>query len=110
MQILYSVSPVQASVNTNTLVAGSTVDATMALSVSFTIENSGDESIDYEVIAGNLEDLSDATVVQASATLTTGSFGTYAVSIAPYSYYGIKIASTVGGSHGEATIYGTSKG
>jgi len=110
MQILHSVSPVQASVNTNTLVAGSTVDATMALSVSFTIENSGAESIDYEVIAGNLEDLSDATVVQASATLVSGAFGSYAVSIAPFSNYGIMIASTVGGSHGEATVHGRAKG
>ena len=110
MQILNDVNPVQASVNANTLVANGTLDAGAAFSVSFTIENSGAESIDYEVVAGNLEDLSDAVVVQASATLTSGSFGTYAVSIAPYSYYGIMIASTVGGAHGEATIRGRAKG
>lgn len=110
MQILDSVTPVQASVNTNTLVTGSTLNATSALSVSFTNKNTGAQSINWEVIGSNLKDLSDFTVVQASATITAGSVGTYAVSIAPYSFYAVKIASTVGGQHGQATIQGRAKG
>jgi hypothetical protein len=110
MQVLHVVDPVQASTNSNVIVTNSIVDAYHAQSVSFTIENSGAESIDYEVIAGNLSDLSDATVVQASATILSSAFGTYAVSIAPYSFYGVKIVSTVGDAHGEATVHGRAKG
>lgn len=110
MQILYSVTPVQASTNTSTLVVGSTLNASAAWTLSYTIQNTGDNDMDYEVIAGNLSDLSDAIVVQNSATLNAGDVGSYSVSIPVWNYYGINIASTVSDAPGEASVVGKTKG
>lgn len=110
MNVTNSVSPVQVSDNTNTLVAGSILNASRALAVSFTIQNTGDNSIQWQVRGGNLSDLSDGAIVQAAATVTAGSYATYALSTAPYQFYGVFIESTVDGSHGEATIKGIAKG
>jgi len=110
MNVTSSVSPVQASTNTNTLVVGSVLNAGRALAISFTIQNSGDESIQWQVRGGNLSSLADGAIVQAAATVTAGSYATYAISTAPYQFYGIFIESTVDDNHGEATIKGIAKG
>jgi len=110
MKIFNRAEAVQASTNTNTLVSDSVLNATNAMSVSFTIENSGANSIDWEVVAGNLADLSDATVVQAAATVASGAFSSYAVQIAPFEFYGIRIESTTTDQAGEGTIHGICKG
>ena len=110
MQIYDSCETSQASTNTSTFVTASTLDAYQAMSVSYTVKNAGANSVNFEVIAGNLADLSDAVQVQAPATVANGAVGSYAVSIAPYVFYGIKIVDTVGGNHGTVTVRGRAKG
>ncbi len=110
MNVLNSVNSVVATTNDNTLDAGSILQAWNAMSVAFTITNSGDESLDYEVVAGNESDLSDGVVIQASATLTSGSVGSYAISVAPFSYYGVNLQSSAPDTPSEATTLGKAKG
>jgi len=111
MQILSGVSATPTTTNTNTLVAGSVLNASNALSISFTVKNTGDtNSLDYEVIGGNAPDLSDGVIVQASATLAAGAVGSYGIQVAPFAYYGIKVISTSSGNHTTGSILGKSKG
>jgi hypothetical protein len=110
MNILSRVSTVQASTNDNTLVASSILNASRALAISFTIENSGDESIDWEVVAGNASDLSDASVIQASATIASTAHGTYGITVPPYAFYGVNIVSSAPDTPGEGTISAIAKG
>lgn len=111
MQILSGVSPSFTTTNTNTLVSGSILNASAALSVSFTIRNTGDShTLSYEVIGGNVPDLSDGVVVQNSANVTHGNVGSYATQVAPYAYYGIKVVSTANNSHTTGSIFGRAKG
>lgn len=110
MNITGSVSASQTTTNTNVLVAGSILNASRALSVSFTIQNTGDDSIQWQVRGGNLANLSDGAIVQVAATVTSGSYATYAITNAPYKFYGIFAESTVDGAEGIATIVGIAKG
>ena len=111
MQILNSVYPTVTSTNTNTIVSGSILQAYNAMSVAFTVKNTGDtNSVDYQIIAGHTSDLSDGVVVQNTATLTAGSVGSYSIQIAPFSYYGVKIVSSSIGNHTTALIFGKAKG
>lgn len=111
MQILNGVSATPTTTNTNTLVADSILSAGNALSVSFTVKNTGDtNSLSYEVIGGNAPDLSDGVVVQASAALAAGAVGSYGVQVAPFAYYGIKVISTSAGNHTTGSILGKGKG
>jgi uncharacterized membrane protein len=100
----------QASTNAYALIAGSILDATMALSVSFTIKNTGANTILWEVIAGNAPDLSDGAVIVAPATLAANAVASYGVTPAPYSYYGIYIKSNVDNNSGTASIRSAAKG
>ena len=109
MQILYSVDVVQDSTNTLAL-AGSILNASTSQSVAFTVGNTGDNSIEWTVYGGNSSDLSDGVVIQASAPIEAGALANYAVSVAPYAYYGVYIKSTVDDSHGQATLHGVGKG
>lgn len=111
MQILNSVSATPTTTNTNTLVSGSILNATNALSVSFTVKNTGgSNSLSYEVIGGNTSDLSDGVVVQNSATVAAGAIGSYAVQVTPFAYYGIKVVSTSAGNHTTGLVSGKAKG
>lgn len=105
------VTPVaQASTASLVLVVGSTLDLLNKSSLSYTIENTGLQSIDWAVYGGNASDLSDAVAVNTPATILTTAFDSYAVAVAPYRYYGVFIEDTVGGLHGEATVIGIAKG
>lgn len=110
MNVINSVNSVVATTNDNTLDVDSILQAWNAMSVSFTISNSGDESLDYEVVAGNQPDLSDAVVIQNSATLVSGAVGSYATQVSPFSYYGINLQSSAPDTPSEATILGRAKG
>lgn len=110
MQIINKVSPVQASTNSSTLVTGSKLDAGNAWTLSYTVKNTGANSMNYLVIAGNLSDLSDGVTVQNTATLAAGAIGSYSISIPLYMFYGIKIVSTVADTPGQATVNGIAKG
>ena len=110
VSIIKKVSPVQASVNALTLVDGSIIDTQNSFVLSYTIVNTGANSIDWEVHAGNVSDLSDGVAVKASAALAKDAVSSYSVNPSLYQYYGIYIKSTAGGSAGEATIVGIAKG
>lgn len=110
MNVLSLSNSVVATTDDLTLDSGSIVNATSALSVSFTIVNSGDESMDYVIVAGNTSDLSDAVVVQSSAELASGAVGSYAVQVAPFLYYGVQVGSAAPSTPSEATIKGRAKG
>jgi hypothetical protein len=109
MNILDGTTAVQASTNSYALV-GSIVDASMAIAVSFTIKNTGAQTILWEVLAGNTSNLSDGVAVSAPATLASNAFTSYAVTPAPYAYYGLYIKANVNDQHGTATIKGIAKG
>lgn len=100
----------QASTSSYLIVAGSLMNTLNRNSLSYTIKNTGAESIDWKIVAGNLSDLSDGVIVNAAATITAGAYGTaYAVTTTPYAWYAVYIVDTVGASHGEATINGICK-
>lgn len=111
MNILNAINATATSTNTSTLVSGSILNATNGMSVSFTVKNTGvTNSVDYLIIAGNTSDLSDGVTVQNSATLAAGAVGSYSVQIAPFCYYGVKIASTSAGNHSTIEAKGRVRG
>jgi len=100
----------QASVDAYTLVAGSVLDTLNSLTASFIIENTGANSIDWKVIAGNESTLAAAIEAQAEATVLTTAYGTFSVNPAIWRYYGVYIKSTVPATPGEGTVIGVTKG
>jgi len=65
--------------------------------------------IKWKVMGANTSDYSDEVEVQAEATVTAGNASSYAVSVAPYAYYRIKVVDASGGDHGEVTVVGIAK-
>jgi hypothetical protein len=103
------VSPVaQASVNAETLLAGSGLDVRGWRSLAYTIVVATN-AVDWAIYGANKADYSDEVVVQAEATVAAGAAGSYAVTLAPYGFYRVKIHSNVGGAHGTATLVGIAK-
>jgi len=109
MQALKKVSVVQASTNTSVLVAGSTLQTTYGLSLSYTIVNTGDDTIGATVYGANSEDLSDKVSV-SELEILSGTADSYALSIAPFEYYCVYIVSAAPDTPGEATVHGMVKG
>jgi hypothetical protein len=110
MNIIDSVSSTITTTDVNTLDPSLILIAGNAMSVSFTILNTGDESLDYEIVAGNLMNLSDGVVIEESDTLAPDGVASYAVQVAPFSYYGVKLVSTSQGNHTTALVTGRAKG
>ena len=110
MSVISSVTVTQASTNTSALVAGSILSAWQGLSVSYSIVNTGDDTISWIVYAGNSSDLSDKSIIQASADILSGASSSYSAFVAPFSFYGIYIESKVDDTPGEATVRGVVKG
>ena len=110
MTVISSVSAVQASTNDSVLVTGSTLSAWQGLSVSYTIVNTGDDTISWIVYGANASDLSDKVIVQASADILSGAAGSYSAFVAPFSFYAVYIESKVDDTPGEATVRGVVKG
>ena len=67
--VVKEVNVTQVSTNDPTLVAGSILSASRALVISYTIKNTGSNSINWKVVAGNTADLSDGIDVKASAAV-----------------------------------------
>jgi hypothetical protein len=105
------VSPTaQVSTNTFVLVTNSILDTLHNLSASFTIKNTGTNTINWKVIAGNTSNLSDAVEVKASAAVASSAVDSYSTSAAVWRYYGVYIQSAVADTPGEATVHGITKG
>jgi hypothetical protein len=101
----------QASANAGMAdVAGSTLDTLHNMAVSYTLINTGGNSLDWQVVAANDVAFAGAVVVQASATVLSAGIGTYSATVAAWRYYKLQIVDTVGGSHGQATVHGVTKG
>jgi hypothetical protein len=98
----------QPSVDADTVVAGSGIDARGWRSVAYTIKVATND-VDWTVFGANAADYSDEVAVQAEATVAAAAAGSYAVSPAPYAYYRVKIHSHVPGAHGSATVVGIAK-
>ena len=106
-----TISPAaQASTASYVIVAGSLVNTAARHTLSYTIKNTGAESIDWKVVGGNLSDPSDGVIVNNVATITAGAYGTaYNATSLPYQWYAVYIVDTVAASHGEATLAAIAK-
>lgn len=109
MTVLERVSVSQVSTNDSVLVAGSTLNAWRGQAVSYTILNSGDNTISWVVYAANTEDLSDKVVVSAAADVLSGAASSYSVFVAPFSYYAVFVESKVNDTPGTAVVNGIVK-
>ena len=99
----------QASVDAETVLAGSEIDARMWASLAYTIAviTAG---VKWAVYGANAADYTDEQAVQALTNVAASATGAYTVAQAPYAYYRVKIASNVGGTPGTATLRGIAKG
>jgi hypothetical protein len=100
----------QASTNAWILVAGSLMDTINDSMFSYTIRNSGAQTISWKILAGNTITLAEAIEIKASADILTTARDSYSSTAAVWRYYGVYITDKVGGVHGEATVVGVSKG
>ena len=100
----------QASTSGWVLVDGSLIDSINDSMYSYTILNSGAQTITWKILAGNTADLVDAIEIKASADLTAAARSSSSNTSLVWRYYGVYIADKVGGVHGEATIVGIAKG
>ena len=107
-----SVTPTaQGSTDSWTLVAGSILDTLNSSSVSYSVKNTEvTNSVDYKILAGNTSNIAEAVEIQAAATILAGAYGGYAISIAPWRYYGVYIQSTVVVTPATVTVVGITKG
>ncbi len=107
-----AVTPVAVeTTDTYARVTGADLDTKFKKSVSFTIENTDvANSLDWRVIGANASDYSDAAIVQVEAAVAAAAFGSFAVTQAPYRYYGVEIKATVGASQGDGLVRGYAKG
>lgn len=101
----------QASANAGMAdVTGSTLDTLHNMAVSYTLINTGADSLDWQVVAANDAAFAGAVIAQASATVLAAGVGSYSATVAAWRYYKLQIVDTVGGAHGEATVHGVTKG
>jgi hypothetical protein len=104
-----SVAPTPvASTASTVVVAGSEIDARAWTSVSYTIAVATHD-VTWSVFAANAADYSGEVAVLSPASVVAAATSSYAVALAPFSYYRVKIIDTVGASHGTATVYGIAK-
>ncbi len=94
--------------STDSFVALAPIDAGPWLSLAYTISVATND-LDWEVFGANAADYSDEVSVQAEAQVNAGASASYAVQVAPYRYYRVKIKAAVGGSQGTATVVGIAK-
>ena len=110
MTIINKVNAVQASTNTSVVATDATMQTSYGTAISYTIVNTGDDTISWILYGANASDLSDKVIVKASADVLAAGVDSYSNSLAPFEYYGIFIKSKVDNTPGEATIRGILKG
>jgi hypothetical protein len=97
------------STNSYAYVTDSSLDVRAWVSVDYRIDVLTN-SINWQVWADNDPNFGTEVVVQAEATVAANASGTYAIVKAPYTYYRIKIKSTVAETHGVVSVYGLMTG
>lgn len=65
-------------------------------------------SVKWKVYGANLATFADEVEVQGEASVAANASSSYAVTVAPYAYYRVKILDDAG--HGSATVVGIAKG
>ena len=98
----------QASTNSYAVVTDSNGTARAWQSISYTIKVITN-SVDWTVHGANISDFSDEVIVNAESSVAAGATDSYAVTQAAYSYYRVKIKSTVADNAGTATVTGVMK-
>ena len=99
----------QASTDAEVVVTGSALDASIFSAVSYTLENSGAETIDVRVFHANLADFSDESQDGADIVLLAAAFGSFSAASPPFRFYRLKVEAAVGGSQGEITAVGVAR-
>ncbi len=99
----------QASVDAVVVVAGSALDASLFRAVSYTLENTGSQSIDVLVFRGNKSDFSDEAQDGSDITIAAAGFNSFAAASPPFRYYRLKTNSAASGLHGEITAVGVAR-
>jgi len=97
-------SPVaQATVDAYADVVGSIIDTVERESLAIVTQNThGAKSLDWKVL-GSIDGVTYVEV-QAEATLTFGTVGTYTTTMAVYRFYKVQVKSTGAGQASEATV------
>ncbi len=90
------------------VLAGCEIDARGRISICYTISVATND-VTWSIWGANAADYSDEVSVNGSLSVAAAAVGSYATSLAPYSYYRVKIIDTVGASHGTATVRGIAK-
>lgn len=102
------VSPAaQTSTNAYAVLAGSEITMLEHLALSYTISIIT-FSVKWKVFGANLATFADEVEVQGEASVAALASSSYAVTVAPYAYYRVKIIDDAG--HGVATVVGIAKG
>lgn len=109
VQVLTIAPVAQASVDAETLLAGSAMDLRPWSSLAFTFKVAT-QGVKWSIYGANVADFSDEVAIQALTNVAAGAIGTYVVAQAPYAFYRVKIASNVSGQVGTATLNGIAKG
>lgn len=104
------VTPVaQNSTNDELVVTGSALDASIFSNVSYTLENSGAETILISVYRSNLADFSDEVQDGTDISILAAAFDVYVDVPAPFRYYRLKVEAAVDGSQGQITTVGVAR-
>jgi hypothetical protein len=98
----------QLSTNAYAVVAGSEMSMLDGICLTYTILIAT-QSVKWKVFGANLATFADEVEVQGEATVVAAASSSYAVTVAPYAYYRVKIVDAVGGTHGTATVTGIAK-
>lgn len=101
------VAAVQASVNAETLLAGSEIDARLFDSLAYSYQVATN-TVTVNVYGALSSDFSDERQLQTQNVAAAG-INFYTTTPPLYAYYRVKILSTVGGAHGTVTLRGLAK-
>lgn len=99
----------QASTDPVVVVAGSELDASIFQAVSYTLENTGANSIDVGVYRGNLADFSDEAQDGSDFVIAAAGFASFAAANPPFRFYRLKVNASAGGSQGQITAVGVAR-
>ena len=101
-----SVAPVgQLSTASTVVLAGCEFDARTWTSLAYTISVITND-VTWSVWGANAANYSDESAVLTATSVVAATNSNYVVSLAPFSFYRVKIIDTVGASHGTATVRG----
>lgn len=99
----------QASTNTEAVVTGSALDASIFQAVSYTLENSGAQTIDVRVFHANLADFSDESQDGADIVILAAAFASFSAASPPFRFYRLKVEAAVDDAQGEITAVGVAR-